>query len=110
MANNFDFNKFKPKTMTVTLTDEKKTTLFVNTPDKKLRDNLTAVTENVADMDEDDLEEALYEVTARVMSRNKQGIEITPERLKELYPDVRYVTAFLEAYIEFVNEIASEKN
>ena len=110
MAKTFDFNKIKPKTMTVTLSDEKKTTILVMTPDKKLRDQLVALYENIEDAEEDEIQEALYEVTAKVMSRNKQGIEITAEKHKELYEDVDYVMAFLDAYSEFVGELTNSKN
>lgn len=110
MAKSFDFNKVKPKTMSVTLTDEKKTTLLVMTPDKRLKDELSSLYEDIEDADEEDVEEALYELTAKVMSRNKQGIEITSEKLKKLYPDSSYVMAFLDAYVEFIDEIANSKN
>lgn len=110
MAKSFDFNKIKPKTMNVTLTDENKTVISVMTPDKKLRDDLVSLYENVDDSDEDEINEALYDLSARVMSRNKQGIEIKSEQLKELYPDPTYIMAFLNAYIDFVSELTDSKN
>ena len=111
MAKSFDFNKVKPKTMSVTLSDEKKTTLLVMTPDKRLKDELSSLYENIEDTDdEDEINEALYELTAKVMSRNKQGIEITPEKLTKLYPDISYIMAFLDAYIEFIDEAVNSKN
>ena len=110
MAKSFDFNKIKPKTMAVTLSDEKKTTLMVMTPDKRLRDELVSLYEDINDSDEDEVNEALYELTAKVMSRNKQGIEVTSEKLKELYPDANYLMAFLDAYVEFIDEMTNSKN
>lgn len=110
MAKSFDFNKIKPKTMNVTLSDEKKTVISVMTPDKKLRDDLVSLYENIDDSDEDEINEALYGLSARVMSRNKQNIEISEEKLKELYPDPTYIMAFLNAYVEFINELTSSKN
>lgn len=110
MAKSFDFNKIKPKTMTVTLSDDKKTNLMVMTPNKGLRDELVSLYEDINDSDEDEVNEALYEVTAKIMSRNKQGIEITSETLKELYPDANYVMAFLDAYVEFIGEMTNSKN
>ena len=44
------------------------------------------------------------------MSRNKQGIQITSEKLKELYEDVETIMAFLEAYSAFVGELTTSKN
>ena len=110
MSKSFDFNKIKPKTMTVTLSDEKKTSLTVMMPDKRLKDELTFIYEDIKDSDEDEVSEALYELTSKIMSRNKQGIEITSEKLKELYPDVNYIMAFLKAYVEFIDEMANSKN
>lgn len=111
MARSFDFNKIKPKTMSVTLSDEKKTTLLVMTPDKRLKDELSSTYENIADTDdEDDISEALYELTAKVMSRNKQGVEITPEKLREMYPNEDHIIAFLNAYTEFIDEVINSKN
>ena len=110
MAKTFDFNKLKPRTMTVTLSDEEKTTLVIMTPNKKLKDELSYFNDNIADADEDEALEALYEVTAKVMSRNSQNIEITSAKLKELYPDENYIVAFLEAYGEFVSELTNSKN
>lgn len=110
MAKSFDFNKVKPKTMTVTLSDEEKTTLVIMTPNKKLKDELSYFHENIADADDDEAIEALYEVTAKVMSRNTQNIEITSEKLKELFPDENYIVEFLEAYGEFVSELTNSKN
>lgn len=110
MAKAFDFNKVKPKTMTVTLSDEAKTTLLVMTPNKGLKDELVSLYENINDSDEDEISEALYDVSAKIMSRNKQGIVITVEKLKELYEDVETIMAFLEAYSAFVGELTTSKN
>ena len=110
MAKTFDFNKVKPKTMTVTLSDEEKTTLLVTTPNKALMDELVAVYDNTNDSDEDEISEALYDVSAKIMSRNKQGIVITSEKLTELYEDVETIIAFLEAYSEFIGELTNSKN
>lgn len=110
MAKAFDFNKVKPKTMTVTLSDKEKTTLLVMTPNKALKDELVSLYENINDSDEDEISEALYDVSAKIMSRNKQGIVITVEKLKELYEDVETIMAFLEAYSGFVGELTNSKN
>ena len=110
MAKSFDFNKIKPKTMNVTLSDEKKTTLVVMTPDKKLKEELENLKNEIENADEDETLDILYDLTARLMSRNKNGIVITIETLKELYEDESYILAFLEAYSEFVNELVNSKN
>ena len=111
MANSFDFNKLKPKTMTVTLSDKEKTTLLVMTPSKGLRDDLVNLYENIENTtDNEELEEALYDVASRVMSRNKQGKYVSPVTLKELYPEPEYIMAFLNAYVDFIGSITQGKN
>ena len=110
MAKSFDFNKIRPKTLNVTLSDDEKTTLVVMTPDKRLKDELENLKSDVENADEEETLDILYELTAKIMSRNKNGIVITAEKLKELYEDVNYIVVFLEAYSEFVNELANSKN
>jgi hypothetical protein len=111
MAKTFDFNKLKAKTMTVILSDEHKTTLVLKTPTKALYDEMKEARNEFNNVsDEDELHTALYEVTAKIMSNNKAGIEITPEKLRELYDEVDYIKAFLTAYTEFVNENTRSKN
>ena len=110
MANTFDFNKVKLKTMDVTLSDEKKTTLVVMTPDKKLMDELKSFKGASQNLDETEVLDSLYELTAKIMSRNKNNIKISAEMLKELYDDIGYIIAFLNAYIDFVKELINSKN
>jgi hypothetical protein len=103
MAKSFDFNKVRPKTMNVTLSDKEKTTLILLTPNKRLMDEVEAFRDGFADAEEEEVTDALYELTAKLMSRNKQGIEITSDLLKELYPEEDYILAFLGAYNEFIS-------
>lgn len=110
MANKFDFNNVKLKTMTVTLSDEKKTTLVVMTPDKKLMSELQTFKKDSQNLEETEVLDSLYELTAKIMSRNKNGVKIDAETLRELYDDVGYIIAFLNAYIEFVKELVNSKN
>lgn len=110
MAKTFDFNKHKPRTMTVTLSDDEKSVFSVMTPDKRLRDELIALYEDINNSDEDEVNDALYELTAKVMSRNVEKFSVTSEQLRELYPDPSYVMAFLNAYVDFIAEMSNAKN
>ena len=38
------------------------------------------------------------------MSNNKDNIEVTPEKLKELFKDVTFILDFINAYMEFIDE------
>lgn len=111
MAKTFDFNKIKEKTMRVVLSDEKNTTLILKTPNKKLYEYMKdARADFVNTEDQDELLESLYDVTACIMSHNKNGIEITADQLRELYDDIDYIYAFLEAYTEFINDYHKAEN
>lgn len=110
MANTFDFNKVKLKTMNVTLSDEKKTTLIITTPDKKLMDELKSFKNLTQNLDETDVLDSLYELAAKIMSRNKTGVKVSAEMLKELYDDMGYLIAFLNAYTDFVKDLIGSKN
>lgn len=110
MSKSFDFNTIKPITMTVTLSDEEKTTLLVMTPDKKLMGELMAFRNIQDNVNDDGTLDALYELTGKLLSRNKNGITITAKKLKSLYPDITYIVAFLRAYTDFVKEVIDSKN
>ena len=114
MAKTFDFNKVKEKTLKVVLSDEANTTLILKTPTKALYESLKDLHEELKVVeDSEELEDGLYEITAKIMSNNKEKIEITPDQLKELYDDIEYINAFLEAYTEFIadyHKVANSKN
>lgn len=110
MAKSFDFNKLKPKTMTVTLSDEVKTKLIVKTPTKALQEELIEIKDALSDdADDDEALEALYEVVSKIMSNNTNNIKISVDKLKDLYDDSDYLLAFLQVYYDFVNEFIDEK-
>ena len=105
MAKTFDFNKLKEKTLKVVLSDPENTTLTLKTPNKKLFEYLKNVQDDFENVEEsEELVDSLYDATAKIMSNNKEGIEITPEKLKELYDEIDYIYAFLEAYTDFIKD------
>lgn len=110
MVQTLDFNKVKKNYLTITLNDEKKTKLLVMTPTKALLTELSTMLPDNADEipGEDDLN-ALYELTARLMSRNKAGIRVTGAQLAEIL-DFEDLVIFFNAYTEFVSALANEKN
>lgn len=110
MSKPLDFNKVKKKYLTVTLSDENNTTLMVTTPTKAIMDDLIATQstiENVAD--NGDMTGELYDVCAKVLSRNKGGVKITKEYLESVF-DFEDITIFLNAYMNFITEVVSGKN
>lgn len=110
MAKAMDFNKNKKSFWAVTLPDEKKTVLLIGTPTKSVFDELVAVKDAFGD-DTGSAEAIndLYEVSAKIMSRNKTGHVVTVETLQSLF-DFEDIVMFLHGYTEFVHEVAGSKN
>lgn len=112
MANVLNFNQMKKQYLTVTLADETNTTLMIGTPTKSIMDDLILLQSSLESMGDDDTATAtedLYRACARIMSRNKMGIKISPEKLSEIF-DFEDVLIFFNAYMEFVSEIINSKN
>lgn len=110
MAKTLNFNNLKKQYMTVTLPDEKKTTLMVGTPTKKIMDEFISMGSELenAGNDEEAMGE-LYALTAKIMSRNKGGITVTAEQLEESL-DFEDIIVFIKAYTEFISEVSGRKN
>lgn len=113
MAKALNFNNIKKQFLTVTLADDEKTTLLIATPDKRTMSELTVFQDQIESMtDEPDAEtmDALYDITARLMSRNKGGKKITKEYLESICFDFEDIMIFFRAYKDFLSEIISSKN
>ena len=113
MSKPLNFNNVKKKYLTVTLADEKKTTLMIGTPTKAVMDDLLLLQDSLDTLsDEDtsiDVTNDLYQACARIMNRNKGGIEITKEYLENLF-DFEDIIIFFNAYMDFISEVTGEKN
>lgn len=111
MSKPLDFTKMKKKYLTVTLADKNSTVLMIGSPTKAIMDDLQALEELIGDTGDDNTEitEGLFDACARVMSRNKDNIEITKDFLSEIF-DFEDIVIFFNAYMEFVKEVIGEKN
>lgn len=114
MSKPLNFNNVKKKYLTVTLADEKKTTVMISAPTKRvlsaiiaLKDTMTDI-EETNDISEETLDE-LYSLTAEIMSHNKGGVKIEAELLEEIF-DFEDIMTFFDAYMDFINEETAGKN
>lgn len=111
--NSLNFNNLKKHYLSVTLADEKATTLLIGTPTKKAMDELFNLKDSLESFKNDNTNmealDGLYSACAVVMSRNKAGKEITKEFLEELF-DIEDIIIFFESYMDFVGEISDSKN
>ena len=112
MANTLDFTKIKKKYLTVTLADEQNTVIMIGMPTKAIMDELTALKSMLENMEGDPDNETmgeLYEACAKVMSRNKTMKKIEKEHLEKIF-DFEDIIIFFNAYMDFINALALEKN
>lgn len=111
MARSLNFNTIKKEYLTVTLPNKK--TIMIGTPTKAIMKELISIQESLDDVDEnnataEDLD-SLYIVCAKIMSRNKGGVTITPKDLeKDL--DFEDIKIFLREYMDYMSEVMSSKN
>lgn len=110
MAKSLDFNKIKKRYFTVTLADDQNTTLMICTPTKEIMDEFISMKDSLtAETIGDDAIGELYELCAKIMSRNKGGIKITKKDLESLF-DFEDVIIFIKSYTDFINELTDSKN
>ena len=110
MANVLDFNKTKKKYFNVVLNDDEQTKLAIMTPTKRLLTELMEMLpETTGEIPTEEELTSLYELTARLMSRNKTGRPVTADELAEIL-DFEDLVTFFEAYTDFLTQAANEKN
>lgn len=71
-----------------------------------LSKGLSTITDDTIDIEDID---QLYAICAKVMSRNRENITISSDKLESIF-DMEDLIIFLEAYIEFTTEVQSSKN
>lgn len=114
MARVLDLNSVQRPELELTLMDKDRTTLHVTTPTEALVNEL----EQLRAGDLSKLEtgdkgsvDMIYDLTARLISCNREGINIGPEELRGHYRvDLESLLIVLSAYMEFINDIKNEKN
>jgi len=112
MAKAINFNTVKKEHFTVTLPDKDRTVLLISTPNKSLLTELITIKDSVAQLKEEinaETMDTLFDICAKLMSRNKGGVDITSEFLSEIF-DLEDVLIFLTGYMEYVQGLASSKN
>ena len=111
MSNAINFNNVTKRYLPVTFADAKNTVITICTPIKALFQELVELAKNIRSSKETNLDaiDDLYIVCAKIMSRNKEGVEITKEFMEENM-DFEDVITFFKAYMGFVKEISKLKN
>ena len=108
-----DFNNMKKASLEIILNDDRQTKIHLYTPSKKLLTELVRLSKGLSTITDDTIDiediDQLYAICAKVMSRNRENITISSDKLESIF-DMEDLIIFLEAYIEFTTEIQASKN
>ena len=109
-----DLNSIKIPTLELIFTDADHTTIHVTAPTEALINEMESwVKTGMATISAGDDEsiEATYDLTARLISCNRERLAVTSADLRGKYRvDIWMLIAVLNAYTEFISEIKNEKN
>ena len=99
-----NFNNITKKYLKITLNNENKTVINVSNPSKKLLKELIDVDKAIKNKDIKKQEQIgmLYELCAKIMSRNKESLNINKDLLEDIL-DVEDIMTFFKTYLEFIN-------
>lgn len=109
-----DFNVERLPVLSLVMRDDAKTRIDVTTPTEGLYEELRHIapqlTGAVKEPDSLDAQES-YELAARLISFNQQGLRVTAEDLAGKYRfNLESLILFYGAYVRFVDEVTSIKN
>lgn len=105
-----NFNSIKRAYLTIELPDENKTVLNVSTPTKSLFEELKESEKRLKSNDDAmNILDDLYGLVARIMSCNKERIEITKKHLEECL-EFGDILIFFNAYLTFIDSVKNSKN
>lgn len=106
-----DLNNVQRPTLELALRDDARTTLHIGLPSEADIQALQATDfSSLASGDKVGVNE-VYELAARLMNFNRDGIKVTGAELRDKYRmDLELVVVFFNVYMDFVTEVSREKN
>lgn len=112
---NLDLNALHQQpTMSLTLRDKNKTVLHLKMATVATIERIQNILSDVQEMKDKDIMKCInmmYDLTADLLSCNREGITLTAESLKTKYRiDTDDMLVIFNAYLEFVSEVKSAKN
>lgn len=89
---------------------DENTTINVEPPKRKQLKKIISLTKSITNqqLNEEDID-SLYEAAEIALSKNKEGVEFTPERVED-YLNLNALVAFFEGYYSWVTENVNQKN
>lgn len=114
MAKTLDLNALDQPILEVKLRDANKTIFRLTAPTTKLVEKLIAAKGEIGEIAKTrDVQKlnALYELTADLMSCNADYITVTAEELRDTYRvTFADIVVIFSAYLDFLNELTNAKN
>ena len=114
MARLLDFNDIEVKTLDIVLRDDARTKVHLRYPTEGLVQELTHISPEMHKVLESGDAESLnltYDLVARIINCNRDGIKVTGEELRTKYGmDFEMVVIFCTNYLEFLKETTEAKN
>lgn len=114
-----DFNKINRPVLELTMMDEEHTVITVTTPTEglveELQETLPELQKILAPGDQGTVE-AAYDLAARLISCNKQGLQVSADDLRSKYwpadrlANMENMVVFFSVYMDFVEELNNAKN
>lgn len=101
-----NLNTAKRPTLDLTFSNELETQLHVSFPTKDMVEELKNL--DVSTVDDDDVDALVnsYELAAKLISRNRENIQVTAGELRDKYcMDMEALILFFNAYSDFVSEV-----
>ena len=114
MAKTLNFNTIVPPTLPLVMRDDAQTEITVTTPLEGLIEELQAVAPQMDSALKSDKETAvpvIYDLAARLISCNKEGLQVTVDDLRGKYRmNMELLIIFYNVYLDFIDEIKNAKN
>ena len=115
MKRTLDFNSIDLPRLELIFRDEARTRVTVMAPTlemvEEIQANSSALKAALGGEQNGSLV-AVYDMVAKFISRNEEGITVTGAELRDRYgwDDLGYLVIFIQAYIALIDEIKSAKN
>lgn len=113
MARILDLTTVERPTLELILNDDAHTKLHLTLPTEGMVQELQGVGKQLGKAQKGNTEGVAiaYDLTARLMSCNRDGVTVTVDDLRGKYRfDLETLFIFYGAYLEFINEIKNAKN
>ena len=114
MPKKLDFNTINPPVLELVMPDADKTQIDVTTPSEKLVEELQTIAPHMSEAlaaDDNETIPAIYDLAARLISCNRQKLQVTVDDLRNKYKlNLEALLVFYNTYLDFLNEITDAKN